>query len=364
MTKKARGWGEGAIFKRSDGRWYAVLSCGTDDTGRRIRKEVSGKSKIEVQQKLVRLRSQADSTDDATITVAQWFERWLGSMRSRVRPGTHELYSGIVRTHITPAIGYILLTKLTASTLQNFYTTLESKGVSSRTRQAVHARVFSALKSAVRLGILSRNVAEMVEAPRYAAPEVAPLSLAQVRTLLAAARSERLYALFLLAVTTGARQGELFALRRRDIDLEAGTLSISGTLQEDGSIAPPKTARGRRRIDLAPDVVAALRAHIADNPPGDADLLFTSTDGSAIRKSNFIRRDWAPLLKKADLPPTKFHTLRHTAATLMLSSAVHPKVVQEMLGHSSIEMTMDVYSSVIPGMGREAATTLSKLLTG
>jgi integrase len=170
-------------------------------------------------------------------------------MKLRVRHGTFEPYSGLVRSHITPAIGYMLLAKLSPSSLQHFYMTFEAKGLSARTRRAIHARIISALKSAVQLAILGRNVAEMVTAPRYAAPEVALLSLAEVRRLLAAARSERLYALFLLAVSTAARQGELFAIRRRDIDLRAGTLSIDGTLKEDGSISPESGRRySRRRI--------------------------------------------------------------------------------------------------------------------
>jgi integrase len=363
MATKTRGWGEGGVFKRWDGRWYATVSLGTDADGKRLRKQVSGATKVEVLQKLRTLQDEAASTDDTTITVSEWLDRWLASAKSRVRPSTYSLYATLVRTHIKPAIGYLLLAKLTPSTVQKFYATLESEGVSARTRHAVHSRLFTALKSAVRLGVLTRNVAEMVDAPRYLAPEVVPLSVVEVRTLLAAARSERLYALFLLAVHTGARQGELFALHVRDLDLKAGTLSINGTMNEDGTISPPKTARGRRRIDLAPDVVKALEEHLKRNPTND-DLLFTSADGSALRKSNFIRREWASLLKKAGLPPTKFHTLRHTAATLMLSSSVHPKVVQETLGHSSIEMTMDVYSSVIPGMGKAAASVLSDLIAG
>jgi integrase len=259
-----------------------------------------------------------------------------------------------------------MLGKLTPAMLQQFYADLVRRGVSARTRKHVHANLFSALKAAVRLELVPRNVAEAVDAPRYSAPDVRPLSEEQVAALVEAAKatSPRMHAMILLAVSTGLRQGELFALDRVDLDLRGRVLSVRGTLQPDGTISEPKTAQGRRRLDLSANVLAALNDHLTATPTAPNELLFRSPDGTPLRKSNFIRRDWQPLLKRAGLPPTKWHTLRHTSATLHLARGVHPKVVQELLGHSSIEMTLDIYSSVTPGMGRAAVDGLDSLLGG
>jgi integrase len=193
------------------------------------------------------------------------------------------------------------------------------------------------------------------------------LSEEQVRLFLSEARRDRLYALYVVALTTGLRQGELFALHWADIDLEAGTITVRHTLQEYGSeltLAEPKTSRSRRSVPISDRVVAALRAHhkqmMIDGNPGP--WVFCDTTGGPLRKSNVTRRSFRPLLKRAGLPLIRFHDLRHTAATLWLIKGVHPKVVQERLGHSSIAITLDTYSHVLPSMQRDAAERLDDLL--
>jgi integrase len=194
---------------------------------------------------------------------------------------------------------------------------------------------------------------------------------AQVRQLLDAARGDRLEALFVLAVSTGMRQGELLGLQWEDLDFDHGTVQIRHQLQEVAgrlALVEPKTARSRRRVDLPAVAVLTLLEHrermrVAGRSIGEG-YVFIDTEGGPIRKSNLRRRSFRLLLDRAKLPLLRFHDLRHTAATLHLAGGTHPKVVQEMLGHSTISMTLDTYSHVVPSMQKEAAATMNRLLTG
>jgi integrase len=195
------------------------------------------------------------------------------------------------------------------------------------------------------------------------------LDAKQVGQLLTAARGDRLFALYALAVTTGLRQGELLGLQWEDIDLKVGSLAVRHILEEDNHtgvrrLAEPKTATSRRRVEIPRVAVAALRAHrkraFAKGEIGG--LIFRDTDGGPLRKGNLIRRSFKPLLTKAKLPSIRFHDLRHTAATLLLAEGVNPKVVQERLGHAQIHLTLDTYSHVLPSMQKDATARLDRLL--
>jgi integrase len=219
-----------------------------------------------------------------------------------------------------------------------------------------------------------RNVAAAVDPPRVVTPEMRPLSPAQARTLLEAAKSNRLEALYVLAVTTGMRQGELLGLKWGDVDLKCGTVRVRRTLtlaKGGPRLTEPKTKGSRRQIRLTASAVAALERHRA-NQDGegaarghnwkDQGLVFCSRRGTPIRRDNLHSKSWKPLLGRAGLPDTRFHDLRHTCATLLLTKGVHPKIVSEMLGHSSIAITLDTYSHVIPGLEDVAALAMEDAL--
>jgi len=218
-----------------------------------------------------------------------------------------------------------------------------------------------------------RDVASLVDAPRIQRHEIHPLTPEQTDRVLEAARGDPLEALYGLAVTTGMRQGELLALKWRDVDLEGGSLSVHATLQRVNGgleISEPKTKRSNRRVELSQRTVAALRAHRARQKEArlrhlqaweDTDLVFTNEVGRPIEATNLVSRSFQPLLKRAGVPRIRFHDLRHTAATLLLGKGIHPKIVSEMLGHSSIAITLDIYSHVIPTMQKQAATTMDAL---
>ena len=203
---------------------------------------------------------------------------------------------------------------------------------------------------------------------------MATLSPEQARMLLETAASERLEALYVLALSAGLRQGELLALRWRDINFDAGSVQVRGSLQRTTgglTIAEPKTARSRRLITLTAAAANALRRHRSAQAKErlrlgaiweDNDLVFANEIGRPIEAGNLLRRSFWPLLERAGLPHMRFHDLRHTAATLMLGQGVHPKVVAEMLGHSQISVTLDLYSHVTPTMQQQAARAMDSVL--
>ncbi len=186
----------------------------------------------------------------------------------------------------------------------------------------------------------------------------------------------RLEALYVLALTTGMREGELLALQWKDLDMAGGSLQVrrkvSRITNKGFVVSEPKTAKSRRNIPLAPRTLEALKRHrVRQNEQrlalGDAwedqGLIFANSLGKPLEVSNMTRRSFRPLLVKAGLPQIRFHDLRHSCATLLLSMGIHPKVVQERLGHSQISVTLDTYSHVLPSMQEEAAQRLDALLS-
>ena len=371
--KRRRGRGEGGVYQRADGQWCASLTTGYDDVGRRRRRVVYGATKAEVLEKLAKL--QGDSAlgllvAPQRITVKEFLDRWLADVaKPAVRPRTYQIYEWAIRKHVIHRIGGTSLQKLTPIHLQGWFTSMAADGVSARTQQIVFTPLRRALKQAVRWGLLRHNPCDGVERPRAPRPQFTALDVKQVASLLKAAKSDRLYALYVLAVTTGLRQGELLGLQWTDIDLKAARLSVNHILEEattKGSprLAEPKTPTSRRRIDLPKLAVAALQQHRRRMLAGGhvGGYVFCDTDGGPIRKSNLTRRSFKPLLMAANLPDIRFHDLRHTAATLLLAQEVHPKVVQERLGHAQINITLDTYSHVLPSMQKEATARLDRVL--
>jgi integrase len=213
-----------------------------------------------------------------------------------------------------------------------------------------------------------RNVCDAVDAPTVPEREITPLTPEQVGKLLAAAKDDRLEALYVLAIGSGMRLGELFGLQWRNVNLNAGTCSVCHSLTELGgklTLSEPKTAKGRRLVTLPRRVIDALIDHrkkmVALGFAG-VPFVFCNSVGGPLRRSHFHRNEFKPLLKRAGLPDIRFHDLRHTSATLLLAQGVHPKVVQERLGHSQISVTLDTYSHVLPSMQVDAANRLDSML--
>lgn len=373
QTKRANG--EGGIRQRNDGRYEARLTL-ADGT----RWSICDKSREKVASALAKAITDRNEgfpvKVDGKQTLKQFLEAWLAAIKGSVRPATFDGYSNYVHTHIIPALGKTRLAKLTPQQLQAFYSKKLGEGLSPTTVRHIHGALHRALKQATRWGVVARNVADLVDPPRRARHEMKALSTSQARQFLEAAAGDRLEALYVLAVTTGMRQGELLALRWQDVDLDGETLQVRSTVQrvKDGLLfGEPKTASGRRQIALAPAAVAAFRRHhvrqaeerLKAGPRWqDNGLVFPNVYGRPMEATNLIHRSFTPLLEKAGLPKMRFHDLRHTAATLLLSKRVPVKVVSEMLGHAQVGITLAVYSHVLPDMQREATAAMQAALWG
>ena len=364
--------GEGGIYRRSDGRWCASVDLGRL-SGKRRRRVVYGKTKREVAEKLFELRKAADAgglSSTSRLTLEQYLERWLErGARPSVRPTTLVNYSSVLRCHVTPRIGSERLTALTPMRVQDLYEDLERDGASARVRRLVHAVLHRALGQAVRWQLIPQNPTDYVTRPSVPRYEARALSTTEVRRLLKTASGDPLEALYVLAVTTGLRQGELFGLRWGDIDLRHRALAVRRAVVECNGqllVSEPKSAKGRRRVDLPDLAISAVRAHRGriTGVPHPERWVFPDSRGGALRRQNFTRRSWWPLRERAGLGAVRFHDLRHTAASLLLQAGVHPKVVQERLGHSTVALTLDVYSHVLGSLQQEAAQKLDEVLGG
>ena len=372
MARKRRGHGEGSIYQRADGRWCATISVGYSESGKRRRRTVFGTTKPDVQEKLRLVATEISHSPDIEpqrIKVGEYLDRWLrDAAKPKVRESTHYNYNRVIKTHIKPQLGGVLLAKLTPIQIHAMYATLQREGKSPETIRLTHAVLHRALKQAVRWRLVPYNVSSDVERPKVVKSDITPLNSEQAAAFLEAARGDRLEAVFVLAVTTGMRLGELFALQWPDVDFGTKSLTVRHSLQElNGklSLTEPKTAKGRRRIDLPDMAVEALLRHqkkMAAEGFEDVTWVFCNNSGGALRRSHFHYSDFKPILIVAKLPDIRFHDLRHTSATLLLSLGIIPKVVQERLGHSQISVTLDTYSHVLPTMQREAAGKLNQLL--
>jgi integrase len=364
VTQRRRAHGEGSIYRRSDGRWAAMVDLGWH-AGKRRRKFLYGSTRAEVAKKLavaLKARQDGQAFADERTTVEQFLRAWLTTVQPSLRPRTWTRYEQLVRRHAIPYVGKLRLTKLDARHLEELYADRVRAGLSKTTVLQLHRILHHALRDATRWNLVRRNVAELVTPPRKARHDFATLSPEQARRFLDAVRGDRLEALYVLALTTGMRQGELFGLRWADVDLTAGALHLVKQL---------KTSTSRRQVLLVAVAAEALAAHRARQHDerrrlgpawDDHDLVFPNSLGRPLHTSNFLRRDFYPLLERAGLPRIRFHDLRHSAATLLLGLGIHPKIVSELLGHSQVGITLDLYSHVTATMQQEAVRAFDGLL--
>lgn len=349
------------------------LDIGQGSEGNRKRRTLYGKTKKEVQVKLARLKSDSllgISLEPQNIKIHDFLERYLRDVaRPAITPKTYIGYEGTVRNHINPYIGGLKLTKITPLQIQALYTQLEDDGRSPHIRRQVNAFLHQAFKKAEEWQIIIRNPCSAVVKPKVSKAKMRILTPEQVNAFLTVAREHRLYALFVLAVTTGMRQGELFGLEWWHIDFKSWSISVQQSIQEvkgELIVGEPKTSSSKRSISISEVDVAALKEHrkrlLAEGNIG-SQFLFCDTIGGPLRRSNFIRKSFKPLLKKADVPDIRFHDLRHTSASLLIGQGINAKVIQERLGHSSITVTMDTYGHLLPNLQAEAAEKINSAIT-
>jgi integrase len=388
MTTKARGTHEGSIYLRGkerreqglpplpgDGRWVGSVSAGWTSTGRR-RHTVYGKTRQEVSEKLQRLQqhvAQGLPVVDERTTVRAYLEHWLQVVE--VRPSTLTRYRGIVERQLVPALGSVKLAKLTPQAVTRMLSDLQRGGLSARTCHHVRAVLRGALADAARDGLVSRNAASLARSPKVESYHVDPMSPDHARSVLEAVAGSDLEAPVATALWTGLRQGELLGLRWSDVDLTTRRLSVAVALQRragEWHIQPTKTDKSRRTLSIPAPLVevlsthrqrqreAQLRAGAAWKAP-HGDLVFTGPTGRPVMGATLTHR-FHDAQVRGGLTPVRFHDLRHAAATLMLAGGVDLKVVSELLGHSTIATTANVYAGVLDSLKVDAAERMTRLM--
>jgi integrase len=391
-TKKARrGRAEGSIFERNDGRWSAEISLGFDGHGKRVRKTVYGASKADVAEKLRKLQADHDAgrlVETESLTVGEYLTRWLNNTaKNKVRPQTWERYRQLVEIYLAPILGGVKLAKLAPLHVEQCYAAME-RGAADRKKASASTRKFAgvvlsaALRHAVRVKLIPYNPAADVAKARPDEREMRYMTQPQVRRFLATAQGQQLYPLFVAAVGTGARQGELLALQWSDIDFEKGTLEVRrslGWVGKEPHLKEPKSKAGRRTVALPPFVLSALRDHRAAALKAGriAAPVFCTRTANYLDKKNVIR-SFRNVLNKANAAAEKaakeagtapelipievrFHDLRHTHASLLIATGHSIKAVSRRLGHGSIEVTLRVYAHLMPNDDEKLATGVEAL---
>jgi len=372
----------GHLYKRGSS-WTVVYDEGAD--GRRRQRSKGGFATRRAAQTfltntLSRLAAGSYAAPTKT-TVAEFLSNaWLPSIRSSVREGTFESYRRNVRVHIIPQLGDVPLQQLAAPRLNSFYGDLlagaHRQALSPRTVRYIHTILRRALQAAVRWGLVTRNVADLADppSPKAAMPKPTKTWTAdELGRFLAAVRGDRLYPLWLALASTGMRRGEALGGYWADLDLDAGRWQVRHTLVAIGHElrdSTPKTDHGRRSVALDAGTVRVLRAwrkrqleeRLAWGPAWtDSGRVFTREDGTDLHPERASER-FNRLVRASDVPRLTIHGLRHSHATLALQAGIHPKVVQERLGHSSVAFTLDRYSHAIPAMQEDAAATVARLV--
>ena len=373
MNNKRRTNGEGSIYQRKDGRWcgkYAVEGK---------RRYVYGSSRKEVAEKLFKAISESKSGFDFESTgkalVKDYLSGWLeDSVRGSVSTRTYERKEEIVRLHLVPSLGNKKLKNLSPNHLQRLYREKLDSGLAPRSVNQIHRTLNKALNEAVKWRVILYNVCSAVTPPKCIIKEMNVLTLEQVEQLLDSAKGDRFEALYALAVTTGMWRGELLGLKWEDVDLNVGTVRVKRSLSfvRGGLMfVPPKSAKCRQSSALTSGMIESLKKHKVYQDEErlgkrwrENGLMFPTTVGTPIYPHHFVRRYFKELLKKADLPDIRFHDLRYTCATLLLSKDVHPRIVQELLGHSSISITLDTYSQVLPNLQEKAVKAMDNIFEG
>jgi integrase len=356
LARHRRARGEGSVVRRKDGTWEYKLPVPTWVTPSG-RKSFYAKSKAEAIRRGHEFRLKIGHASNAQASsVEEFLAEWLEN--AEIRPSTYELRSGTIRRHIVPYIGQRPLLELDIRDVKNWLQTLAERRVGARTRNVAYNTLSNALSAAAREERISKNPCASVPAPRVERKTKRVLDPAESHRLIQAASPGLERAIITLALNTGMRQGELFALTWGDVDLDRAELTVEATLTEakDGTLVrtPPKTQASRRRFKLpvrAAEEIRRFRETTAFSTDRDA-LVFTDAKGKPLRKSNFVRRLFLPLLSRAGLPRVTFHSLRHTSLSILIAEGTDPVQIARRAGHTTTRMTMDHYGHLFSAQQR------------
>lgn len=378
----------GSVLKRGKS-WTVIVDTGNDPvTGRRRQRWHGGhRTKRDAEAALADIVGAVNKgayVPKSRQTLAEFASDWLIAIKPTLRPATHYSYARNLRLHVLPYVGTTALAAIDPGALNGLYAVLlaggrkdsEGGGLAPRSVRYVHTITHRLFKDAVRWGRLARNPADAADPPRNTSsgsPDMVTWSAGELARFLDGARQDRHWAAYLLLATTGMRRGEALGLRWADLDLTANRAAIRQTVvtvNHEVQLGTPKTAKGRRTVTLDAVTISALRDHrkmqaaerlLVGAGWRDHDLVFAKVDGTPVHPERFSR-EFTRRSARLGLPPIRLHDLRHGWATMALAAGVHPKVVQERLGHASISITLDTYSHVSPALHGEAAETVAALV--
>lgn len=366
-----RGQGEGTISKRPDGTWWARITVGRTPDGKQKRKAFYGKTRKEVQEKLTAALNDINNNtyiEPSKMTVEQWMLTWLRDYKKNsVKPKTYAAYESHIKNHIVPDLGDCILSQLRNDMVQRFVNNLAEKGLKSMTIERVVGTLKTGLMQAVDNELLAKNPASRIKMPMKEERNARVLTIQEQELFIETAKEHRNGEIFILILGTGLRIGEALALTWSDIDFENQILSVNRTqieycIHNNGETtyhreySSPKTKAGKRTIPLIPNLIEMLlelkQQRMREKKQfkeayQDTGLLFCNYYGVSLNYSSVVKK-MKSICKKTGLEGVHPHTLRHTFATRGLENGIDLKVMQELLGHSKISMTADLYTHVLP----------------
>jgi integrase len=366
----------GHLHKRGN-TWTAVYDEGHDEQGKRRQRSKGGfatrrEAQAFLTDVLSRLGDGSYAAPSKTTLAEYLIGEWLPAVEGTLRPLSATQYRSVVRLRIVPFLGHLRLQALSGGHLNGLYRELEQAGLSGSTRRQTHAVLHRALRAAVRWGRLVRNPADMADPPAAARSRAQAWTAKELGRFLEHVRDDRLFAFWRLAATTGMRRGELAGLTWRALDLDGGRLSVEQQLvptRGGVSFGPPKSARSRRTIALDPETVRVLREYratqlleraFAGDAYVDQDLVFANELGAPIHPQRLT--EWFGKLRKtAGIPTGTLHVLRHTAATLALTSGIPVHIVAARLGDDP-NTVLGTYAHLLPQSDEQAAERVAALL--
>lgn len=380
---KRRANGEGNICKRKDGRWEGRYTAGYDpQTGKRVIKNVLGKTQAEVKEKLkaaIEESQQLDISKAGSYTVAKWVRTWYEVYAEpRIRPNTKEYYTNYIENHIVPNLGKIMLDKLTTIQIQRFYNNLQKSGrvqrkgypalkdksLSPRVVRGVHTLLSNCLDQAVVERLILANPTQGCKLPKLDKREMHILPQEKIGMYLAEAERRGLLAAFYLELTTGLRRGELLALLWTDLDAEAKTISITkqvNRIKGELIVSPPKTQNSIRALAIPQQAVDLLIEEHAKHP--NSPYMFPSPKTGTMHDPDAFRRTHGKILKAIGAEHVRFHDMRHLFATLSLKNGVDVKTLSAALGHYSAGFTLNTYTHATTQMKQDAADTIGAVIS-
>jgi len=372
----------GQLIKRSENTWLVRIFLGRDADGKRkyFNKTIHG-TKKDAQKYLTAKTREKDLgifVEPASIYLGDFLDRWLQEVaKNKLRARTFDNYESLLNCHVRKILGAKKLSDIQAYEVQKLYNDMKKANYSPKTIRHVHNVLSPAFKQAIKWKMLIQNPCDLCELPQMEKTEMMYFTPQETAKFLDAAKDDKYYSVFLVAIETGMRPEEYLGLQWKDVDFDNSSLSVRRALvvKKGGGFifTEPKTKKSRRSIPFSNTVKKALKAHrrkqlVERFKLGAAyenfDLVFASEIGTPLLHGNLLRRHFKPIRDRAELPKIRMYDLRHTTATLLLSAGENPKVVSERLGHASIVLTLDNYSHVLPTMQKTATDKMEKLMRG